>query len=65
MIFKKIFAAAWHVIDVICFLLALSAFCYAAFLLGGTPWLFIIAGIALCLVGFGVELISGNQKGGD
>lgn len=65
MIFKKIFAAIWHMIDVICFLLAMSLFNYAAFLLGGKPWLCIMAGISFCLIGFGVELISGNQKGGE
>lgn len=63
MIFKKIFQLLWHFIDIICFLGALVAFNYAAFLMGGKPWLCIAAGISLVIAGLATEMI--NQKGGE
>lgn len=64
MIFRKLFKILWNFIDIVCFLLSLAAFNYAAFLFGGKPWLIIMTGISLCVVGVGTELISGNQRGG-
>lgn len=63
MIFKKIFQFLWQFIDILCFLGALAAFNYAAFLMGGEPWFFLTTGISLALVGLATEII--NQKGGE
>lgn len=65
LIFKKIFQFLWQIIDIICYLGSLAAIDYAAFLMGGEPWLFIFLGISLALIGLLSEIISANRKGGD
>ncbi|WGJ12466.1 DUF1056 family protein [Lactiplantibacillus plantarum] len=64
MIFKQFFETIWHYFDVLCFILAMIAGVYAAFLFGQAQGVLAIA-VALFLVGWLSEVVTAGQKGGD
>ncbi|WP_262316419.1 DUF1056 family protein [Lacticaseibacillus parakribbianus] len=63
MIFSRLGSAIWHVADVLCFILALVAFCAGAYQFG-LGWFYLALALSLAFLGWLCEVIAG-QKGGD